>query len=120
MSKRDEMAEKKKENLYDWCYIAWKFACNSEYPPGSNYWMTMFSDQLAELQGNEAEAREAQLVELVRELSAKLESARGWVATHAMQTYSRVADKEAGEISDMLEKARAKLIELNISTEEGK
>lgn len=47
--------------------------------------------------------------ELATKLMSALESARGWVSTHAMQTYSRVADKEVGEIDMLLEEARAAL-----------
>lgn len=36
-------------------------------------------------------------------LAEMLESARGWVSTHAMQTYSRVASKEVGEIDEAIE-----------------
>ena len=35
-----------------------------------------------------------------------LESARGWVATHAMQTYSRVAIKECEEIDVLIKDYR--------------
>lgn len=38
------------------------------------------------------------------ELAEALKSAQGWVVTHAMQTYSRVADKEAYSINELLAK----------------
>ncbi len=57
-----------------------------------------------------AEAREAQLVELVRELSA--------VIDHAMYLEHLGNGSTAAWAAEALEKARAKLTELNISTEE--
>lgn len=43
---------------------------------------------------------------LAEKLSAALESARDWVSTHAMQTYSRVARKEVEEIDELLAEYR--------------
>lgn len=42
------------------------------------------------------QAENEQLIEALR-------SARGWVSTHAMQTYSRVASKEVENIDRLLE-----------------
>jgi hypothetical protein len=44
---------------------------------------------------------------VVTEMAAALESARGWVSTHAMQTYSRVASKEVEHIDEILTAYRA-------------
>jgi hypothetical protein len=44
----------------------------------------------------------------VDELVELLESARGWVSTHAMQTYSRVASNEADKITEALTNYRSK------------
>lgn len=44
---------------------------------------------------------------LVSEMAERLNSARGWVVTHAMQTYSSVAEKEAQAIDEALNKYNA-------------
>lgn len=41
--------------------------------------------------------------EQCEKLAEALESARGWVSTHAMQTYSSVASKEVENINQLLE-----------------
>lgn len=46
---------------------------------------------------------------LVAECTEALESARGWVSTHAMQTYSRVAAKEVETIDELLAKLKSAL-----------
>ena len=50
--------------------------------------------------------KNSELKTLCHEMRSALESARGWVSTHAMQTYSRVADKEVGEIDTLIKKAK--------------
>lgn len=60
-----------------------------------------------------AEALYSLLAPEIENLVGALESARGWVSTHAMQTYSSVAAKEVKEIDDLLTRWREFLGEKN-------
>ena len=69
-------------------------------------------DYIKVVEASHAYQREAELLEIIWTLKEKLKSARGWVSTHARQTYSRVADKECSEIDSLLDTVKVKIAEL--------
>jgi len=58
-----------RDDLYSKCYKAWEHAESGIYEAGSNYWMTMFVDQLqAELRNNIRVVNEQVVVEVTDDL----------------------------------------------------
>lgn len=62
-----------REKLYNDWYEAWKKACSSIYPAGSNYWMEIFVDKLIECQNNKMSFNQQidHIIELLENIKTK-------------------------------------------------
>ena len=115
MSKRDEMAEKRSKRQ---CSTG-----NENLDLAISWYLKIGFEDGWDAAKSDAEARETQLVELVRELTKANDILRKALPCDSgIEAYGEQCDYcfAKDEADELLETARAKLTELNISTEEEK
>lgn len=81
-----------------------KFYLADELHKSIGMGITRYTEVMTELESSRAHV--SQLQERIEGLVELLESVRGWVYTHAMQTYSKLAQKDGERIDEVLAKHR--------------